>query len=69
MGRINTWGISPNSGYVKVILIFSSSNMEKKDWEVDTRIIVPPSFYKELKKHKYNMKKYIKSKLIKLTTK
>jgi rRNA-processing protein FCF1 len=37
--------------------------------EQDTRIVVPPSVYKELKKQKHNMKRYIKSKLIKIKDK
>lgn len=43
--------------------------MEEKGWEVDTRIVVPSSVYKELKRQKANMKRYIKSKLIKIKDK
>lgn len=37
--------------------------------EIDTRIVVPPSVYKELKRQKANMKRYVKSKLIKIRDK
>jgi hypothetical protein len=47
----------------------SREEIEKMFEEQDTIIVVPPSVHKELKRQKANMKRYIKSKLIKIKDK
>jgi hypothetical protein len=47
----------------------TKEQVEEMFEEQDIRIVVPPSLYEELKRYKYDIRKYVKSKLIKIKDK